>query len=173
MTSLYHITTSITELEHVLEQIEEQGETYEGSSEDIAQFLLAPKEEELAEKVDNYVSYCRSLKATAKMQREEARHLYDMAKANENRVERLKEAAKWAAQQLERKKLQGNTRTITISTPKRPAIDVMDIALIPVAYKEQVFDWKIDKKGIVEHLMETGEVFEGIEYRKVTKVLMR
>ena len=173
MPSLCHITTSITEFEHVLEQIEEQGETYEGSSEDIAQFLLAPKEEELAEKVDNYVSYCRSLKATAKMQREEARHLYDMAKANENRVERLKEAAKWAAQQLERKKLQGNTRTITVSIRKTPAIEVTDVALVPTAYKEQVFTWKVNKKQIVKHLMETGEVFDGIEYRKVTKVLMR
>lgn len=169
MPSLYTLTSDIIWLEHVLEQ----EETIEGSHEDIAEFLLEPKEEGLADKIDSYVAYARDLEATAKMQEKEVKHLKGMAKANKNKAKRLKEAAKWAAEQLGRNKLQGNTRTITISEVKKPAIEVIDVALVPTEYKEQVFEWKVDKKGIADHLMETGELVSGVEARKVTRVLMR
>ena len=173
MPSLYSLTADIVELEHILEQIEEQGEDWEGSMQDITTFLLEPKEEQLAEKIDNYVSYYRNLTATAEAQRAEGKHLYEMARMTENRAERLKEAAKDASQQLGRNKLQGNTRSITVSESKRPAIEILDIRDIPAMFKEQVWEWKVDKKAITEHVMDTGEIVDGIEVRKVKTVTFR
>ena len=169
MTSIFAITSDILELERIIEQ----EETIEGSHEDIADFIIPAKEEALARKIDAYVSVYRSLEAKRAARKNEAKHLTAMAKADENSMKRLKEAIKFVSQQLGEKKLKGETHTITISTPKRPAIDVVDVALVPTAYKEQVFTWKVNKKEIVEHLMETGEALEGVEYRKVTRVLMR
>jgi len=169
MPSLFTTVSDIQELEHILDQ----EETIEGSHEAIAEFLLEPKEELLAEKIDSYVIYVRDLEATVKAQETEAKHLRNIAKANKNKIKRLKEAAQWASEMLGRKKLKGNTRTITVSESNRPAIDILDVRDIPADFKEQVFEWKVDKKSIVEHLMETGEVVSGVEARKVTRVMMR
>lgn len=167
MPSLCKLTSEYIEIEHALEQEEDKEDKA------LYEFLLDTTEEELALKVDNYVGYYRDLKATAEKQKEEAKHLRDMAKANENKAERLKAVAKWAAGQLRRSKLRGNIRTITVTELKKPAIDVKDVAKVPTDYKEQVLTWKVDKKGIAEHLMETGELVGGVEARKVVRVLMR
>jgi len=169
MASLFKITDGISELEWVMEQ----DEIVEGSHEDIAQFLLAPKEEQLAQKIDDYVSFVRHLEARAKAREEEAKHLKDMAKADKNKAKRLKEAAKWASEQLNRPKLEGNTRTITVYTVKTPAVDVVDMEAIPLGFKASVITWKADKDAIKKHLEECGEIVPGVEIRKVVGVRMR
>ena len=172
--SLYKTTSDILKLEYILYRIEEGGEDYEGASDDIQQFLVAAKEEQLADKVDAYVHTVRGIEASVKARKKEITHLKNMNKAEVNTVKRLKEAAKWASQQLDRPKLKGNAHTITVSTTKQPAaIDVLDDGDVPTDFKEQVFTWKVDKKAILAHLLDTGEIVSGTEARKVTKVMMR
>uniref|UniRef100_A0A6M3X8K1 Host-nuclease inhibitor protein n=1 Tax=viral metagenome TaxID=1070528 RepID=A0A6M3X8K1_9ZZZZ len=173
MTSLYGITTDILELERMLERLEEEGEVYEGASDDMAQFLVAPKEEELASKIDAYVQVVRGREASIKARKAEIQHLQKMNGAEANAVDRLKEAVKDASQQLGRPKLKGHTHSITVSTSKRPAIEIVDDRDVPAQFKEQVLTWKVDKKAIVDHLMETGEIVDGIEARPVTTVRLR
>ena len=134
---------------------------------------MAAKEEELAKKVDGYVHVARGKEASIKARKEEIQHLREMNRAEANAVGRLKEAAEWASQQLGRPKLKGDAHTITVSTSKRPAVDVVDARDVPAEFKEQVLDWKVDKKAIVECLMETGEVVPGVEARKITTVRFR
>lgn len=172
--SLYKTTDDILQLEYILHRLEEEGEDYEGASDDISQFLIAPKEEQLANKIDAYVHVVRGIEASVKARKKEITHLKNMNKAEVNTVKRLKEAAKWASQQLDRPKLKGNAHTITVSTTKKPAaIDIIDDRDVPTEFKEQVFSWKVNKKAILEHLLSTGEIVSGVEPRKVTKVMMR
>lgn len=173
MTSLYGITADILELEHMLERLEEEGELYEGASDDMVQFLVAPKEEELAEKIDAYVHVVRGKESSIKARKAEITHLKNMNKAEANGVIRLKDAVKDASEQLERPKLVGNAHTITVSKNKRPAIEITDTNAIPEAFKEQVFEWKVNKTAIADYLMEGGEIVDGIEVRAVTTVRFR
>jgi len=173
MTSLYTRTADIRELERMLERLEEEGEAYEGASEDMRQFLLAPKEDQLAEKVDAYVQLVRGREASLAARKAEVQHLQQMNRAETNGINRLKEAVKDASRQLDRPKLQGNAHTITVSQNNRPAIEIVDTDAIPDEFKEQVFTWKVDKNGIADHLMETGEIVGGIEVRPVTTVRFR
>ena len=173
MTSLYTITADIIELERMLERLEEEGEAYEGASDDMAQFLVAPKEDKLAEKIDAYVQVVRGREAIIKARKAEITHLKNMNKAEVNGIKRMKEAVKDASEQLDRPKLKGAAHTITVSKGKRPAIDVLDVDEIPDEYKELVSEWKVDRKAIADHLMDTGEIVDGIEIRPVTTVRFR
>jgi len=169
MPTIFQITSEIQDLERIIDM----EETIEGSHEDIANFLIPAKEEQLAKKIDAYVSVYRSIEARRAARKEEAKHLAAMAKADENQMTRLKDTIKYVADVLGKKKLEGETRTITISTSERPAIEVLDERDIPAQFKEQVWTWKIDKKAIAEHTMETGEIVNGTEIRKVTTVKFR
>ena len=169
MPSIFQITSEIQDLERIIDM----EETIEGSHEDIANFLIPAKKEQLAKKIDAYVSVYRSIEARRKARKEEAKHLTDMAKVDENQMARLKDTIKYVADVLGKKKLEGETRTITISTSERPAIEVIDERDVPAQFKEQVWTWKIDKKAIAEHTMETGEIVDGTEIRKVIKVMFR
>jgi len=169
MPSIFQITSEIQDLERIIDM----EETIEGSHEDIANFLIPAKEEQLAKKIDAYVSVYRSIEARRAARKNEAKHLAAMAKVDENQMARLKNTIKYVSDVLGKKKLEGETRTITISTSERPAIEVLDERDIPMQFKEQVWTWKIDKKAIAEHTMETGEIVNGTEIRKVIKVMFR
>ena len=143
MTSLYTLTADIEELQRMLERLEEEGEAYEGASEDMTRFLVAPKEDELASKVDAYVQLIRGKEAIVAARKAEVQHLQQMNRAETNGINRLKEAVKDASRQLDRPKLKGNAHTITVSQNKRPAIEIVDTDAIPDAFKEQVLTWKV------------------------------
>jgi len=172
MPSLYELTEDIQRLEGLLEEVEELNGMQEGSAGYLGGYLVAD-EAQLAQKIDAYVAVYRDYQSRAQAQRAEGKHLYDMAKANENAMERLKEAVKYASHQLGRSKLQGNTRSITISESSRPAIEILDVRDVPAEFKEQVWEWKVDKKAITEHVMDTGEIVRGTEVRKVKTVTFR
>jgi hypothetical protein len=167
MPSLYNITTDILELEGALDRSEDTE-----SSDFLLEHLLT-HQERLAEKIDNYVAYYRDLKGKAELQKAEAKHLREMAQANENRADRLKQAAQDAAKMLGKKKLEGNSRSITVSENSRPAIDITDEETVPEQFKEQVVSWKIDKGAIADWVMKSGEAVSGVSVRKVVTVRFR
>lgn len=170
MTSIYELTGEIQELERRLELADEMPSDIE-QTEMVSHYLtLAEIEGDFADKIDAYVAVYRDLQARAQAQRAEAKNLTDMAKANENNMDRLKEAVKYASEKLGRSKLQGHTHHITVSTSGRPAIDIVDADKVPQEFLEVVKQIKIDKKAIADYLVETGEIVDGVETRKITTV---
>jgi len=169
MPNIFALTSEILELERIMDM----EETIEGSHQDIADFLIPAKEEALAKKIDAYVHVVRNIRARQSARKNEAKELIKMAQVDANQIERLKEAVKFVSQQLGKPKLEGETRTITVSIRKTPAIEIVDERDVPAQFKEQVFTWKINKKAISEHLKETGEIVSGVEARKVTSVRFR
>lgn len=168
MTNIFKISAEILELQRIMEQ----EETIEGSHDDIAQFLIPAKEEALQKKIDAYVHVVRNIRARQSARKNEAKELTAMAQADANQIERLKEAVRFVSQQLDMPKLEGITRTITVSS-RTPAIEIVDEDAIPDEYKEWVTTCKISKKGISEHLKETGEVVDGVELKEVVAVRFR
>jgi hypothetical protein len=164
MPSLYSITTDILELESALDHAEAEDQS------DLVLEYLLDSQEQLAQKIDNYVAYYRDLKGKADLQKAEAKHLRERAQANENRAGRLKQAAQDAAALLGKKKLEGNTRSITVSKSDKLAVEILDERDVPAEFKEQVWTWKIDKKAIAEHTQDTGEIVKGTSVRKITSV---
>jgi tetrahydromethanopterin S-methyltransferase subunit F len=175
MTTIYELTADIVELEERLTFTEEFSATSAEAADHTEAYLAAffDAEEGLADKIDAYVHVVRDKEAIIKARKKEIGHLKQMNKAEANAVDRLKEAVKYASQQLGRPKLKGNAHTITVSENSRPAIDITDENAIPEEFKEQVISWKIDKKAIADHLVATGEIVDGTEPRKVVTVRFR
>jgi uncharacterized membrane protein YccC len=178
MATLYELTAEIQELEERLSMAEQKPDDWDQETwdtqifSDLEEFLDTREqtEEELAKKIDAYVAVFRNYQARAQAQRAEGKHLYDMAKANENSMDRLKEAVKYASQQLGRSKLQGNTRSITVSETSKLAVDIVDANAIPDEFLHFYTECKIEKDAIAEHVMQTGEIVAGTEVRKITTV---
>jgi len=176
--SIFKITEDIVALESIMGRLEDEDLAAQAGY-DLDAFLthVGPEskvETLLAEKVDGYVSFYRHLEATAKAIREEEKHLAKLRQAHENRMKRLKEAVKFVAERLGRSKLEGKIRTVTISTSKRPAIDIVDEEAVPQQFKELVpASWRILRANIANHVTDTGEIPPGVETRQVITVKFR
>jgi hypothetical protein len=164
--SLYNLTAEARDILALLDW-EEEAEVRANLA-----VWFAGNQELMAKKIDAVVAVTRGLEALAKARREEARHITEMARAAENGAERLKEMAKLCAGELNIKKFEGITRTITISDGGF-AIDVISEADVPMAFKEQVVSYKVDKNGIKEYIERTEEEVPGIQSRPIVRVLMR
>ena len=172
MTSIYEITADIQALEELLAREEQAEETDQERMARLSAFLIH-QEKLLADKVDGYVKVYRDREAVANARREEAKHLTELARYAENDMERLKKAVQFVSKQLNQSKLEGKTRSITVSTSSRPAVEIISEQDIPEDFKEQVVSWKIDKKAITEHILATGEIPAGVETRQVISVMFR
>lgn len=176
MPSMFHITDDVAAVSILLDQLEQEQEMGIATDDLAVQQLsdfLADSEGQLREKVDGYVSFYRHLQARAKARRAEARHVTELARFDEAKIERLKDAAKLAAAKLGRNKLEGVTRSISVSQSKRPSLTVTDTRAVPDQFKEQEIKWKVDKKALVEYIMATGEVPGGVEIGKTVSVRFR
>lgn len=170
MTSIFEITGDVQALESLIERLEEEEAPDEERLARLAAFLSL-KEKLLADKVDGYVSFYRHLEARAKARKEEAKHLSELARHDQNRMERLKEAVKFVSESLDQPKLEGKTRSITVSTSKRPAIDITDEEAVPMEFKEEVpAYYKAIRADITNYIQATGEIPPGVETRKVVSV---
>jgi hypothetical protein len=173
---MFQITDDVAALTALLDRLEAEEAAGLGTSEATVQLLsdyLDESEGRLREKVDGYVSFYRHLQARAKARREEARHIAELARYDEARMQRLKDAVQLVAEKLGRKKLEGVTRSISVSRSKRPSVTVMDAYAVPNQFVEQEVRIKVDKKALVEHIMATGEVPAGTQIRAVVSVRFR
>ena len=175
--SIFKISADIEALGYIMERVEDEDEEIARMARfELDGFLthIGPKSEIetlLAEKVDGYVSFYRHLQARKKARREEAAHLSELARHDENQMKRLKEAVRFVSQRLERSKLEGKTRSITVSTSKRPAIDITDEEAVPQEFKEEVPAYfKVLKGDIARYVQASGEIPPGVETRKVVSV---
>lgn len=168
--SIFEITADVEALGALIARLEEEEAPDEERLTRLAAFLTH-KERLLAEKVDGYVSFYRALEARAEARKGEARHLQDLARYDENKMERLKEAVKFVSERLGQPKLEGKARSITVSTSKRPAIDITDEEAVPQEFKEEVPAYfKVLKGDIAKYVQATGEIPPGVETRKVVSV---
>jgi len=168
--SIFEITADVEALGALIERLEEEETPDEERLNRLAAFLTY-KEKLLAEKVDGYVSFYRHLEARENARREEAQHLQELARYDANTKARLKEAVKFVSERLGQPKLEGKTRSITVSTSKRPAIDITDLNLVPQEFLEEVPAYYKPLKGdIAKYVQATGEIPPGVETHKVISV---
>lgn len=170
MTSIFQRSEDIKALEALIARLEEEETPDEERLAELSAFLVY-QEKLLAKKVDGYVSVYRSLEARMKARREEARHLSELARHDENHMKRLKEAVKFVSESLGQPKLEGKTRSITVSISKRPAIEITDLNLVPSEFLEEVPAYYKPLKGdIAKYIQAAGEIPPGVEIRKVVSV---
>jgi seryl-tRNA synthetase len=133
--------------------------------------MLASAGEEINDKAENYARVIRMKEEEAKAFKAEADRLTKRKQAAENMVARLKAAL------LDSMKLTGQTEIKTSIGKWRVQMnpvsaDVTDWTKVPMEFRTPQPD-KVDKPSLIKRYKETGEVFEGVEFKQEQGIRFR
>jgi hypothetical protein len=117
--------------------------------------------DEFGKKVEGCAHVIRNLTAEAKALREEATNLVTKAAIAEVRVDWLKGYIKAEMERAGMDKVKAGLFDVSVRD-NPPSVEVLDASAIPVEYVHETVYTTIDKKAIVAHLRETGEVVGGV-----------
>ena len=151
--SLFEIADELRALEGQLTETDDPQE-----QDKIIQQFLAVEGSELATKLDNYAELINELEAIAKARKEQAKKLTDLAKANENKADRLRANLLWFLEQrgVNRQETQRHSLSVGKTGGKRPVsyVDNLDPATLPEKYQSV----KVEvNKDAVRSDLESGE----------------
>ena len=165
MASLYELSAGYATLVDAYDTAETDQER-----EDILN-LLAEAEGDIEGKAENYAKLIRMKEEEAKAFKAEADRLTKRRQAAENLVSRLK------AGMLDSMKLTGATEIKTSIGKWRVQLnpvscEVVNIDAVPMQYHIKQED-KIDRKGLIDHYKQTGELVAGVEYKQEPGIRFR
>jgi hypothetical protein len=107
----------------------------------------------------------QGLDRLADWQRVEGQRLMAKARANEAHAERLKTYALSCMESLGIERLETGTHTLSVRT-NPPAVQVIDETIVPNEFVRKVVVTSVDKRAILTHVKQTGEVPAGIEVQR-------
>lgn len=133
--------------------------------------MLAEADGDITDKAESYAKVIRMKEEEAKAFKAEADRLTARRQAAENMVKRLKDAL------LGSMVLTGTSEIKTSIGKWKVAMnplscDVVDIDKVPMEYHIKQED-KIDKKGLIAHYKETGEIINGVEFKQEQGIRFR
>jgi hypothetical protein len=160
--NLYELTTDLKELQEIdfTQAEEEQIEEVKG----IIKTQIESKSAGIIAVIRNEESDIDAIKV-------EIKRLQELKKSKENKIENLKKYTKECLEDAEIKKVSTSLGNMTVR--KNPAsVDVLDENLIPIEYKKEVVEVKVDKKAILADLKE-GVVIEGAALKNSTSLMIK
>ncbi len=126
---------------------------------------------ELTEKSENYIKIIKNVQSDVDGYKAEAKRLTKMATAGENLIERLKAAMLDAMQMTGQKEVRTSIGRWRLQLNPVSA-DVTDWTKVPMEFRTPQPD-KVDKPSLIKRYKETGEVFEGVEFRQTEGIRFR
>lgn len=126
---------------------------------------------EIENKSSNIIKLIRNKESKINSIDEEIKRLQTLKKVEENKIKNIKNYTKECMETMKFKKIETELGNITLR--KSPiSLKIMSEENIPNEFKEIIQEIKIDKKAIIKHFNDTGEMFEGIKYETENKNLM-
>ena len=133
--------------------------------------MLTDTEGNITEKAEQYARIIKNKAADAKALRAEAKRLTDMASAAENVVERMKKAMLECMKLTDTPEIKTSIGKWRVQTNPM-SCDVTDPDKVPERFHIKQPD-KIDKAAMIREHKETGEVFDGAEFKQEQGVRFR
>lgn len=133
--------------------------------------LLEDAEGDIDGKAENYAKVIKIKEAEAKAMKDEADRLTAHRQAAENVVKRLKAALLESMKMTGRLEIQTSIGKWRIQSNPL-SCEVVDIDKVPMEYHIKQED-KIDRKGLIDHYKQTGEIIDGVEFKQEMGVRFR
>ena len=155
--TIFEISEELLQLNTQLDSLESDDDQREAIDN-----YLKGIEDELAEKLDHYVSFIAELEARSQVRKTEAERLMHRAKVDANRALRLRECLRWFFFTHRMKTYETARYRITLATNggKAPVILSVREDQLPSEYVREVITYKADLDAIREKL-EQGIPVEG------------
>ena len=136
------------------------------------QELLAFIEDNLYEKAENITKIIKSLEKEVEVFKVTEQEMRKKRQARERRIGWLKEYLEQNMMDEGEKKLKTDLFSVWIQkNPK--SLQIEDEEVVPEEFKEEETKVKIDRRGLLKHLEETGEVIDGIEITQTESIRIR
>lgn len=165
MATLYELSAGYASLLDMYDQAETEDERAEILD------MLAGAEGDITEKAEAYARIMKNKQAEADAFKAEADRLTQKRRAAEAVVDRLKDAIGTAMQITGAKEI-GTTIGKWRLQDNPWSCEVLDVNAVPEEWHIKVED-RIDRAGLVRHFKETGEVIDGVEFRRSTGARFR
>jgi hypothetical protein len=163
-TTLYALSESYNQLVDLLEDPESDPQRVEQELD-----RLAGDIKQKAENIAGLIRWCEGL---AQLRRGEAKRMLESAAPLENKADWLREYVLKNLQALGIQRV--DTARFTLRVQQNPPrVEVLEPLLVPGEFKRQRIIVDVDKRKILEHVKETGEVVEGTEIVRGTRLDIR
>ena len=124
---------------------------------------LANIQDEIADKVDSIAKIVLETKASIEAVKSEEKRLTNRRQTMENRVEWLKLYLLTEMTACNIYKVKRDIVTVSV-LDNPPSIEVIELESIPEEYRRVIPEhWEPDKKAMLEHFKETGEIVSGVD----------
>ena len=123
---------------------------------------------ETQEKAIGYVVVIKNLSGEESAIDTEIQRLKAMLDRRKRNKECLTQALKFGMEALGLNEVSNGVHKAKIVNNSQPSIEVVNKEAVPVEFKTEVVDIKIDRKAILQQIKETGEIPSGIDAKKGT-----
>ena len=165
MANLYELVGNLKEFEYHYNQAETQEEMLQ------AEQYLIDAEIELSEKVENIAKFIKNLEAERDVFKKESDRLASKAKSFANKADSLKRYLQDSLEVAGVDKVKGEL--FTVSVQNNPiSLDLSTTEHIPDEFK-RVPEPVVNKRELLKHIKDTGEVFEGVEVKQTRSIRIR
>jgi len=155
--SLFSISTEISELINLLDEIEDD----DRESEQLITSWLEQLDSERDRKLDNYAALISELEAKAEVRQKEAQRLAKLAASDEKRAALLKERLKWFFETNKLKTVETARYKLTLAKSGGKAPLVLDDSISPTSLPEKFQKVKVEPdKAAIRAALEAGEELE-------------
>jgi hypothetical protein len=126
----------------------------------------------ITQKAEAIAGLVTHLNGIASMRRAEADRLRARAQSDERQAERLKGYVLKHMREMGRDRIETARFTLSVRT-NPPAVAVLEEMMIPKEYIKTVVTTSVDKRAILDHLKESGEIVPGVEVTRGTRLDIR
>lgn len=165
MANLYSLVGNLKEFEYLYNQAETDEELLE------AERYLIDAEIELTEKVENIAKFIKNLEAERESFKKESDRLASKAKSFANKADSLKRYLQESLEASGVDKVKGQLFTVSLQN-NAMSLDVSSTEHIPMEFKRTP-EPVVNKRELLKHIKDTGEIFEGVEVKQTRSVRIR
>lgn len=162
--NLYEIANNYLSAFQQIEQAESEAEEKEAMSE------LLKSEDDLTNKIENFVRFLKNTEAEAEKFKAEEKRIAEKRKSLENKAKNGKAFLKDTLEHFGLDTVQTDLFKVSIQNSQYSLI-VDDESMIPKEYFKQ--NPVLDKKRLKDEMLETGELIEGVHLEKGTHLRIR
>ncbi|PKY89723.1 ATPase [Falseniella ignava] len=120
---------------------------------------------ELTDKVENIAKLIKNFEASETAYKNEANRLSEQAKVYRNRINSLKQYVQQTMEFNDINKVSGELFTVSLRNNSVYSMDISKDAKIPSEYYIPQPS-KLDRRKLLDHIKDTGELFDGVSVRK-------
>ena len=163
--NLYNLTDQFKQAEYYFNNAETEDEMLE------AEKYLIEAEVGLAEKAENIAKWIKNLEAERDTFKKESDRLASKAKSFDNKVTSLKRYLQDNLEVAGVDKVKGELFTVSLQN-NAMSLDIGTAEHIPMEFKRTLKP-VVNKRELLKHIKDTGEVFKGVEVKQTKSIRIR